>query len=134
MASRTLLKRLAAGLVCVLLFAQMAVAAHACAKSSPGVPLQTAAAEAIGSAPDCHPQGGTSDPTLDSLCAEHCKQGNQSDRASFGVTVPPALLNPLYRTPAVPEPSAAPPRAGAWLSALVAASPPHALAHCVLRI
>jgi hypothetical protein len=129
---RTWLRRVAVLLAGVLLFAQLAIAAYAC-------PMDTAAAgdtavDAAVPMPDCSDPMGSMDPASPNLCAEHCKQGQQCDRASFDVTVSPALLNPLYETPAVPEPTPAPPQARAWLSALVAASPPHAIAHCVLRI
>ena len=138
MRSRTLLKRIASSLLCALLFTQLAVAAHPCPKTaSANTTAQAPAAGADAAAramPDCHDPTGAADPTLTNLCAEHCKQGQQSDRATLAVVVPPALLNALYDTLAVSAPARARPPAGAWLSALVAASPPHAIAHCVLRI
>jgi len=138
MVQRTLLKRIASVLACALLCAQMAVAAHACAKAAPAAltAQTTTAADSSGDGamPDCHEPMGATDPANANLCAEHCKQGQQSDRASLAMAVPPALLNALYETPAAATPPRARPMAGAWLSALVAASPPHALAHCVLRI
>ena len=73
------------------------------------------------------------DPEAANLCAEHCKQGRQGDQAST-LTVPAALLKALYAI-APSLPGTAPPRpAAAPLSALVAASPPHAILHCVYRI
>ena len=83
--------------------------------------------------PGCDDMVGAMDSESPNLCAEHCKQGNQSDQAST-LTVPVALLTALYTTtPALP--GKAPPRpTAATLSALVAASPPHAILHCVYRI
>jgi hypothetical protein len=139
MASRNLLRRIAGLLACALLFAQLAVAAHACPMSAPaGLIAQAAFADddiAAGTRPDCHDdRAGQHDSTLTGVCAEHCKQGQQSDRAHIAVAVPPALLNALYETAAVLPPARGRPASGSWLSALVAASPPHAIAHCVLRI
>jgi len=82
--------------------------------------------------PGCNEPMPSMDPSSPNLCAEHCKYGQQSDRCPT-VDVPPALLTPLYAT--VGAPAVAPrPCVTAWLSALVAASPPHAIAHCVWRI
>jgi hypothetical protein len=136
MAHRTLLRRIATLVAGVLLFAQLAVAAYACPLSQPigGADMSTVDAGKVSAMPGCNEPMGTLDPASPNLCAEHCKQGQQSDRASFGIVVPPVLLNALYETPSVREPVHEPPQAGAWLSALVAASPPHAIAHCVLRI
>ena len=130
MARPTFLKRIASLVAAALLFAQLAVAAHACPVNRAAAPMQAVAA----AMPDCHEHSSATDASSPNLCAEHCKQGQQSERANFAVTVPPALLNPLYQMPAVPETVQHPQRACGWLSALVAASPPHAIAHCALRI
>jgi hypothetical protein len=136
MAHRTSLRRIATLVAGVLLFAQLAVAAYACPLPQPigGADMSTVDAGNVSAMPGCNEPMSTLDPASPNLCAEHCKQGQQSDRASFGIVVPPALLNALYEAPAVREPVHEPPQPGAWLSALVAASPPHAIAHCVLRI
>ena len=134
MTRSTLLKRIASLVAMALLFAQLAVAAHACPLAA-GATGHDEAAVATAANPGCHeaPPGAT-DPGAANLCAEHCKQGSQSERAHFTLAVPPALLNPLYETPAA-APAVRPAlQARAWLSALVSASPPHAIAHCVLRI
>jgi len=73
------------------------------------------------------------DPELTNLCAEHCRQGQQSDQAAT-LTVPAALLSALYTTPPAPEPVVAPRPAAAATSALAAASPPLAILHCCFRI
>jgi hypothetical protein len=131
----TLLKRIASLVAMALLFAQLAVAAHACPVDAEGLVKHAPSAATVGAAsPDCHESSDATDATLANLCAEHCKQGDQSERAHFTLAVPPALLNPLYATPSV-APTVVPARqARAWLSVLVAASPPHSIAHCVLRI
>lgn len=54
------------------------------------------------------------------------------DAAAPSIDVPPSLT-PLYATVGAP-PAAPRPCVTAWLSALVAASPPYALARCVWRI
>lgn len=132
--ARHLLKRIATLLAAAVLCAQLAVAAHACAGFGEAMGGSPAAMLEAAPAPDCHDgSDGAREAASANLCAEHCKQG-QSDRTSATVSVPALLLTALYEAPAVAEPvrPCLPP--GAWLSALVAASPPHAIAHCVLRI
>jgi hypothetical protein len=141
--TRATVRRVAAGLAGVLLCAQMAIAAYAC----PGLALVTAAdAEAATasaapavSAPmaNCDGMNGATgsalDPAAPNLCAEHCKYGQQSDQAGT-LSVQAAVLTALYAVQPVPVASPAPRPAAATLCALVAASPPHAIAHCVYRI
>ena len=147
MARRTLLKRIATLVAGVLLSSQLAIAAHACPKGlggshadAPDAVSQQAAATGFNvdstaaQMPGCDGSMGKPDLGSSNLCAEHCKQGQQSDRASLGLAVPAPLLNALYEASPVPEPARGQPPLGAWLSALVEASPPHAIAHCVLRI
>ena len=135
---RGIVRGVARGLVGVLLFAQMAIAAYAC----PGLASAMASDMQRGDASvaaatvqmvNCDDMVGTMDPTSANLCAEHCKLGQQSDQAPT-LNVPAAVLTALYATPLVPA-TAPPPRiAAATMSALVAASPPHAILHCVYRI
>jgi hypothetical protein len=134
--TRGLLRSLARGLIGVLLVAQLAVAAYACpglAAKAPDTATASAGAAMGGQMPGCDDMVGAMDPDSANLCAEHCKQGSQSDQAS-SLTVPVALLTALYATtPGLP--GRAPPRpTAATLSALVAASPPHTILHCVYRI
>jgi hypothetical protein len=134
--TRGILRGLARGLIGVLLFAQVAVAAYAC----PGLAAKAPDAAVVGGdmamdeqMPGCDDMAGAMDPESANLCAEHCKQGKQSDQAPT-LTVPAAMLAALYTTtPALPAKAVPRPAAGA-LSALVAASPPHAILHCVYRI
>jgi hypothetical protein len=147
--TRGLVRMVARGLIGLLLFSQLAIAAYACPALSAGLAGglstemsmgQDAVAATDGSldsavqggAP-CADMVGATDAASGNLCAEHCKYGQQSDHAST-LTVPAVLLTAIYpMTPWVPE-AASPPRpAAASLSALVAASPPHAILHCVSR-
>ena len=145
--TRSFLRMVSRGVVGVLLFAQMAIAAYACPglSSAPKVDTEMSAnlasqgasntasgtVDAMGS--NCDDMAGMMDPSSANLCAEHCKYGQQSDHSST-ITVPAALLTELYVTPSVPDMAPLPLSAAATLSALVAASPPHAILHCVFRI
>ena len=136
--TRGLLRGLARGLIGVLLFAQLAVAAYACpglAARAPDTAMASAGATMVAHAqmPGCEDMVGAIDLEQANLCAEHCKQGQQSDQAPT-LTVPVAMLTALYpTTPALPGKASPRPTAGT-LSARVAASPPHAVLHCVYRI
>lgn len=134
--TRSLLRGLARGVIGVLLFAQLAVAAYACpglAAKAPDTAMMSGGAAMDEQMPGCDDMAGAMDPESPNLCAEHCKQGKQSDQAPT-LTVPVAMLAALYATtPALPA-KAVPRSAAAALSALVAASPPHAILHCVYRI
>ncbi len=151
---RSLLRRVARCLAVVLFLAQLMVAAYACPGVSTAVaaraqtgPAEQAMAAAVrqgeassdpGAAamaaqmPDCSDMAGGMDPDAANLCAEHCKYGQQSDHAST-LTVPAVILNALYTTPVVP-PTPLPRSAAALTGKPVAASPPHAILHCVFRI
>src|SRR5262245_18687275 len=132
--ARNLLKRIAALVAAAVLLTQLAVAAHACAGFNQPMAIASAATADEAPMSDCHDRSGSaSDAASPNLCAEHCKQG-QSDRTTSVVAVPPVLLTALYEAPTVAEPLPHRPTPAAWLSALVADSPPHAIAHCVLRI
>jgi hypothetical protein len=136
--TRAFLRKAACCLAGVLLSAQMAIAAYACpgvVAAITGEPQQASASAPT--MPDCAgmeaASGAALDPAAPNLCAEHCKYGQQSDNPGT-MSLPVPVLALLYAAP----PSAAhspPPRpSAASLSALVAASPPHAIAHCVYRI
>lgn len=132
--TRLWLRTLARGLVGVLLFAQMAIAAYACpALSSASAAELPMAATPAAPMPDCDAMAGAMDPSSANLCAEHCKVGQQSDQAST-LTVPAVMLNLLYTTALATEPALPPRAAAASVSALVAASPPHTILHCVYRL
>ncbi len=144
---RSWVRSVVRGLVGVLLFAQLAIASYACpglaaavaatgGRVETGASTMTVAAQMTG----CSDMGMVSgsadamDPAFANLCAEHCKYGQQSDQAAT-LTVPVALLMPLYTVAAMAEPALAPPQAAAATAdARVAATPPHSLLHCVFRL
>lgn len=146
---RSWVRAVARGLVGVIVMAQLAIAAYACPALSAAMAanMPVSAPEIVAGEPhaaragmptaggaNCDDMaGGSIDPSLPNLCAEHCKYGQQSDQAQK-LTVPTAVLAPLYVTPPVPEAAPPPHPAAATISALVAASPPHAILHCVFRI
>ena len=146
--TRSFLKAVAHGLVGVVLMAQMIISAYACpamarpAAAAMQMPAASASTDERGTADadmpmaqtsNCDDMTGSMDPSSPNLCGEHCKYGQQSDHAPT-LNAPAAVLTALYAMPLVPV--TAPPLrpAAATLSALVAASPPHAILHCVHRI
>lgn len=146
--TRSFLRAVARGLVGVVLMAQIAISAYACpgvlsstatnmqmppAGASPEERVGADAGMPMANISNCADMGGTMDSSSPNLCAEHCKYGQQSDHAST-VNVPSAVLTALYVIPVVPVQATSPRPAAATLSALVAASPPHAIVHCVHRI
>lgn len=146
--TRAFLRAVARGLIGVVLMAQMIISAYACpaisqaAAAAMQMPEAGASTDEQGHADagtpmaqmsDCDDMAGVMDPAAPNLCAEHCKYGQQSDHAPT-LNAPAAVLTALYAMPLVPV-TAPPPRpAAAMLSAFVAASPPHAILHCVHRI
>ncbi len=146
--TRSFLRAVARGLVGVLLMAQMAIAAYACPVVSSGatgnmqMPALNASPDERGQADvdmptaqssNCDEMVSAMDASSPNLCAEHCKVGQQSDKTPT-LNAPAAVLTALYATPLVPETAPPPRSAAATLSALVAASPPHTILHCVYRI
>lgn len=148
--TRAFVRLVARGLIGMLLFAQLAIAAYACPALSAGLAGDPFAAmsmpmeqDAVAAADDtrdsamrgspCADMVGTTDTASSNLCAEHCKYGQQSDHAST-LTVPAVFLSvPYPMNPWVPETTAPARPAAASPSALVAASPPHTILHCVYR-
>ena len=138
--TRHMVRTVARCLVGVLFFAQMAIAAYACPGLASAVtgdmqrrdadvtPMTMTAQMA-----NCDDMAGAMDRASANLCAEHCKYGQQSDHACK-LVVPVAVLTALYATRLVPETPPPSRPAAATLSALVAASPPHTVLHCVYRI
>lgn len=145
--TRTTLRWLARGLIGSLLSMQLALAAHACmiglalpaasaapmtAQLVPSVEQTDQPAARDMASDEVQPCFESSDDEASTLCNEHCKRGQQSDKAA-SLVVPMAWLTARY----VIEPSLerAPlrrPDADA-ASALVAGQPPHSILHCVLR-
>jgi len=147
--TRRFLRAICRALVGVLLFAQLAVSAYTCpalsSEATSAMPTPSTAARDGDSSDaamaatdrqsaDCDGMAaGTMDPDLANLCAEHCHHGQQSDQAAT-LTVPAALLTALYLAPLAAQPKIRPRLAADATSALVAASPPHAILHCCFRI
>jgi hypothetical protein len=133
--TRSFLRTICRMLIGVVLFAQLAVSAYACPGLS-GAGAQSMDTDMAAAAPagmHCEDMAGSMDASSTNLCAEHCRQGHQSDQAAT-LTVPVALLTALYTLPLAPEPPAPTPRHAAEVgSALAAISPPHAILHCCFR-
>ncbi len=142
--SRSLTRSIARLLACVLLLAQVAVSAYAC----PGLAMKSSHVATVGSSviaddasvdpasstmTGCDGMVAALDQEAANLCAEHCKAGQQSQEVPV-VSLPMPLLTALYALPlaAVEPPPPRPP--AARIDALVAASPPLAVLHCVYRI
>ena len=112
-----------------VLFAQVAVASHAC----PGPEAMAVAAMDPAQEPmPCCGGDGTSDPQP-ALCAAHCQQGDQSlDKPATPLLPVAAIASRLAAADL--SPAAAPPP-GRQLSLLSRSTePPLALRHCCLRI
>jgi hypothetical protein len=138
--SRASTRFIARLLVAVLLLAQWSIAAYACpglGATAPAMRIDTAAAAGTatvteGEMPGCTGMVAALDQDATNLCAEHCKLGQQSHEVP-AVSVPLPWLSALYAVPLVPL---ALPPARPWtstLDALVAASPPLAVLHCIYR-
>jgi len=146
--TRGLLRWLARIMIGTLLLSQLAVTAHACSKTLPSAaatgmsakaeaPMQAAEASSEAqpdlASSDCADMVMPTDAAPSKVCFEHCHYGQQSDHAST-ITVPVALMTALYAIPSAPEVISPPRTADGTLNALVAASPPHTVLHCVYRI
>ena len=122
-------------LIATLLFAQLAVAAHACAALQPGSATQSDASTTM---PCAMMQGGTMalDREAPGLCQQHCQFGNAqaSGDAAVALSVPP-FLPALLRVVNV-EPADEPVRS-AWVENErrrdLARPPPHSTLHCCHR-
>ena len=137
----------------ILLFTQLMIAAYACPGLLNSVPAGAGVrsqmqAGALADSTRSEPAGqgmvadaaqkmpadcGQVDPEAPNLCAEHCKQGQQSADHTPAPAVAPALLTELYR---VTLSTASPVAEDAYYAPgllLRAAAPPHAIEHCCLR-
>ena len=146
--TRSFLKAVARGLIGVVLMTQVAISAYACpamarpAAATMQMPAANASVDERSAAnadmpmvqtSNCDDMAGAMDASSPNLCGEHCKYGQQSDHAPT-LNAPAVVLSALYAMPLVPVKAPPPRPAAAALSALVAASPPHAILHCVHRI
>lgn len=129
-------------IVVALLLGQLAIAAYAC-PALRGSAAEVGQTGAVGvdcamSAEDGNVLAdkgaliGVADIDSPSLCAEHCKFGQQSDQTS-NISVPAVMPQaPLENNPPRLVESRLRPTASA-VSALVSACPSHAILHCVRR-
>ena len=142
--TRAFLRIVARLLIGAVFAAQWAVAAYACPALSTGAMTQPAvvgageqgaaqAGMAMDAVVDCDDMVGSMDSASPNLCAEHCKQGQQSDQTS-SLTVPTAILTLRYALRALTETAAVPRAVDIAPTVRVAAFPPHAILHCVFRI
>jgi len=131
----------------VLVAAQFAIAAHACASlagmqvgGEPGSGVERQA-DGRGLAPltaallmaDCDDNQSASAFSSANVCAERCRMGQQADHTAT-IAIPAAIFGPQYVVPdrpALTAPSLL--TAASTLSALVAAAPSRAILHCVRR-
>lgn len=131
-------------LIALMLMTQLVIASYACPSLLSADPpaeagqvftrwFATGLTSVADGSMDASDAGSMPWPESPLLCGEHCKVGQQSDLATT-IQVPTPLIALRYVIPAVP-PLPAPPRrpVPAELDALVAAAPPHAILHCVLR-
>ena len=151
--SRAIRKSISRMLMGVLLFAQLAVASYACPRlggmdsmamsmstSNSGVaPVRVWAAvdtppalQPTGMPPDCD----QIDPGAANLCAEHCRQGQQSADTAPVPAVSAGSATFLYSVPIEPQHALGSGRSCPATDASVDAAPepPHAILHCVFRI
>ena len=130
--TRQFLRSVCLGLIGMLLFAQMAIAAYACSGPGASTPLRFEAGDQV---TNCDDMAGAMAmaPASTNLCVEHCRFGQQSDQTPT-LAVPAVLLNARYTTPLLTG-AADPPRpAASETSALTAASPPRTILHCCFRL
>jgi hypothetical protein len=119
-------------MLAVMLFAQWAVAAHAC--DGP-LAMQAAAQEAAAMPADCD-MAGTQDGDKDALCVDHCRSGQQASETSTAPVVFAAIPVLLYALPAADLAVSAQSLPHSTVTAHAGAPPPprHAVLHCVWRI
>ena len=147
---RALSKAISQLLIGVLLCAQFAVASHACpslmgtAAMANGIPAIAVAMTATTS-PDSSqrampaamsPGCDQIDPNAANLCAEHCRQGQQSADTASAPVVNLGIQTFLYPLPLEPQHALGSGRSFPALDAQLDAAPepPHAILHCVFRI
>ena len=131
--TRALKRLICQAMVGVLLFAQLAIASHACAQTSATAMQEMATPSNASQLAECDQMSAQLDQASPNVCAEHCHTGQQSADHVASAAVSPALLTALYILPPAPQPAGPSGNRAASLSAL-AASPPHTILHCCLRV
>jgi len=120
----------------VLVFAQMAVAAHACPVMSGQTGDASGRLIAMGAnpAPDVTGNDGAAKSAPQSLCTAHCQAGQQSADSKPAPSPPLALLTIRYALPMLEHGGEDARQLAATNDPSLAADPPHAVLHCCLRI
>ena len=147
--SRAIRKSISRVLIGALLFAQLAVVSYACPSlsrmGSISLPHSGVAPAmllaAVDATPELQPNGmppgcDQIDPDAANLCAEHCRQGQQSVDTSPAPALSAGILTYFYPVPIEPPHSLGSGRSFPAPDASVDAAPepPHAILHCVFRI
>jgi hypothetical protein len=132
--TRNLRQWIARAMVGVLLFAQVAVNAHAC--PAMGMVPSEAGASIVSDASSAATDSSSAqmDPSAPALCLAHCDHGQQSADHAGAPIVQAALLTTLYTLPPLTESTG---RARPLLDQprpQAASSPPLAILHCCFRI
>jgi hypothetical protein len=133
MAMRLNLRRwLLSSLVVAILFAQVAVSAHACPMN--GAP-QGAADAASAAAMPCAEMGMALDSEAPGLCQQHCQYGNTQQTAdpAQALTLPPVVLALAFVLEPAP-PAGVSARAWAVHAIQRDSAPPHSVLHCCYRL
>lgn len=150
--TRALKQWLARALIGVMLFSQFAIAAYACPAVAQAMDevrqdkavvanhtamsldkgTASVAVSAVQSAQACEQMSASMDDTSPNLCAEHCRQGQQSDQTGT-LTVPAVLLTSLYVLAPLSHARPVSASAHSRLDLDAAVSPPHAILHCCWR-
>ncbi len=114
-----------------LLFAQLAVASYAC-PSLTGLDPAVTSASMASMPPGCD----QIDPDATNLCAEHCRQGQQSVDTAPTPALSAGVPTLLYAIPSEPQHALGSGRSfpAPDASRVAAPEPPHAILHCVFRI
>jgi len=131
--ARSLTRSICRLLIGALLFAQLAIAAHACPGMSEPAPAPAVAADAA--MPPCHEM----DEAQPNLCLEHCRSGQQAatDLAQPATALAPVALALFYPLPAPAPADVASTERGApptFDERRAGAPPPHSILHCCWRI
>ncbi len=140
--SRAIRKAVSRLLIGVLLFAQLAVASHACpglsgSTSNMAPDATTEAPVQAATEPSTFMAGCEQiDASAANLCAGHCQQGQQSADTAPVPVVHAAIPTFLYSLPIELERLLGPGRSlpAPVVSLAAALPPPHAILHCVFRI
>ena len=152
--TRAFKRLVSAGLVGLILFAQLAIAAYACpALQSSGARMQgleaagggdqvvrddgmatTGNDAGLAAMPGCDQMAGAPDEAAPNLCAEHCHFGQQGNQ-SHVPALPVMTLVSLYTVAAtVPDEASLPVTVRTASLATPAVVPiPHAILHCCIR-